>query len=145
MKVGFIAMKRLVPNKGRFSVRSLLLISVMLTLCTSVGVGLELLPFSLKVDVPGVFDRLARMGSAARSTPSPLPDESKPGRVVIAAPKIERPLVHQHLLNLVAAILTVANKIQVNSIKGTYPEQAQPVYSLILARQPADRGPPAFA
>jgi hypothetical protein len=145
MKVGFIAMKRLASNKGRFSIRSLLLISVMLTLCTSEGVGLELIPSPLKVNIESLLDRSARMGSAARSTPTPLPDESKPGRVVIAAPKTERSLVHQYLLNIVAAILTVANKFQFNSLQETYPEQAQLVYSLILARQPADRGPPAFA
>ena len=138
-------MKKLAPEKGLFSIRPLLLIGVMLTLCTSEGVGLQLLPMPSEVDEQSLLQKSAHIGIVASSAPLPLQDKSIPGRVVIAAPKQARPLAQQHILKVVIALPIIAIEFQDGSLQKACPEHAQPVYSLILSSQPAGRGPPALA
>jgi hypothetical protein len=138
-------MKRSASKKGSSGIRSLLFIGVLLTLCTSEGVGLQLLPFPLKGDGHSLLERFVLIGSAERSAPVPFQGECAPRRVEVAAPRLERHLLQQHILNLVAAAIAFASELQDNSVQEIYPERAEPVYSLIHARQPASRAPPALA
>jgi hypothetical protein len=138
-------MKRLASIKGLSGIRSLLFIGVLLTLCTSEGVGLQLLPFPLKGDGHSLLERFVLIGSAERSTPIPFQEECAPRRVEVAAPRLERHLLQQHVLNALAAPITLVCEFQDKSLQEIYPERAEPFYSLILARQPASRAPPALA
>ena len=137
-------MKRLESKRGLFSIHSLLSICVLLTLCTSEGVGLQLLPLPSNADQSRLPEKAPRFGSAAPFTSAPLNDVYVPGRVEIAAPKLKQSLVQQ-ILNVIAAPPIITSEFQDTSLQNTYSEQAQPVYSLILARQPADRAPPTLA
>ncbi|HEY7915231.1 MAG TPA: hypothetical protein VIG62_25200 [Blastocatellia bacterium] len=138
-------MKRRGTRKGIYGIRSLLFIGVLLTLCVSEGVGLQLLPFPSKGDGHSLLERFAQIGSAQHSTPIPFQEECAPRRIEVAAPKLERHLLQQHVLNLVAAAISFSNEFQDNTPQEIYPERAEPVYSLILTRQPASRAPPALA
>jgi hypothetical protein len=138
-------MKSLGSRKGLSGIRSLLFIGVLLTLCTSEGVGLQLLPFPSKGDGHSLLEKFIFIGSAEHSAPIPFQEECAPHRVEVAAPRPERHLLQQHVLNLVAAAITFASEFQDNAVQDIYPERAEPVYSLILARQPASRAPPALA
>lgn len=138
-------MKGSASTKGLFSVRSLIFIGVLLTLCVSEGVGLQLLPFPSKPDEQGLSAKFTRIESFARSTPAPIQDEHKLGRLEIAAPKPEQLLAQQHIINAAALALATANDFQDSSLLGIHPEQAARVYSLVLACQPATRAPPTSA
>ena len=137
-------MKRLESKRSLFSIRSLLSVCVLLTLCTSEGVGLQLLPLPSNAGGFRLPEKAPRFGSAAHSTSTPLEDVYIPGRVEIAAPKLKQSLVQQ-ILNVIAASPIITSEFQVIPFQKIYPEQAQPVYSFIFARQPAGRAPPTLA
>jgi hypothetical protein len=122
--------------------RSLLLVSVLLTLCISEGVGLQLLPIP-NVATPVLPNCDASLIEARTDVPGPLPrGKSNSGRVEIVAPKFEGPS-HEQLTQYHTAIIPTVQNPDVSFLSPTFSSRELPSgYTGILISQEADRAPP---
>jgi hypothetical protein len=137
--------RRTSNREGLFNLRSLFIIGALLTLCIAEGVGLQLLPLPSDSAARGPSEGLTRVESPAPATSTPIQDEYEQGRVVIAAPKPKRHLAQPEFIKVGAVALRAICEVQPDLLPGIYSEKASPIYSLVLARQPASRAPPGLA
>jgi hypothetical protein len=134
--------KALILILERSCVRTLLLISVLVTLCISEGVGLQLLPIP---SAPSITTGLAeaRLIEARTNAPSPPPrEESISSRVEIIAPKQEG-VSHRQSVQIHTAILLTTKHPNVR-FPGLVYSSSEPDYgySGSFVSQGAGRAPP---
>jgi hypothetical protein len=119
-----------------------MLISVLMTLCISEGVGLQLLPIPSATDTP-VYPAEAKLMELRSDVPVP-PQRGKciSSRVEIIAPKMEG-LSHQQSFQIHTAVLPAATHSDV-SMTGLLSLTREPAsgYSGIFVSQGASRAPP---
>jgi hypothetical protein len=135
-------MKKSAFTKNLLNARSLLLIGVLLTLCISEGVGLQLLPFPTNGEHN--FAESARIKDAADCSSVPAHVRYKPCRIEMIAPKLKERIFRQQLEHIVAA-LVFSYVIEADSIPKAYIEQQESSYSLRLACKTSGRAPPPIA
>jgi hypothetical protein len=137
-----IRVKTLIRTSESYCIRTLLLISVLVTLCISEGVGLQLLPIP---NASGVAVSLAEASQMKVRTEVPSPpsrEKNIASRVEIIAPKLEG-LSHQQSFQIDTAVLSAAPHLDVSlphilsSTQGPASE-----YSGIFVSQGASRAPP---
>jgi hypothetical protein len=137
-----IRVKTLNRTSESYCVRMLVLVSVLVTLCISEGVGLQLLPIP---NAPGVVVSLAEASEMKVRTEAPSPpsrEKNTASRVEIIAPKLEG-LSHQQSFQLHTAGLPAATHTDVSLpyILSSTQELASG-YSGIFVSQGASRAPP---
>ena len=138
-------MKAPIDKRGRFYVRSLLLVSVLVTLCISEGVGLQLLPIPGDSDAPACLAE-ARLIEVRTHVPTPPPPSKKVTvRVEIMAPKLKG-LSHQQSIQIIASALLATKHPDVTLPYLEYSSEAPASgYSGIFVSQGASRAPPLLA
>lgn len=121
------------------SVRSLLLISVLVTLCISEGVGLQLLPIPIEAHT-GVEQ--SPQGKIRTDVPGPLPQrKSISCRVEIIVPKLKG-LPHQQSIQVIASPLPAARPFTIRLSAPVYSPEPVSDYSFTFVPQGASRSPP---
>jgi hypothetical protein len=140
-----LRVKALLDISERLYVRSLLLVSVLVTLCISEGVGLQLLPIPNATGTP-VCPAEARLMEVRSDVPAP-PQRGKgiASRVEIIAPKLEG-LSHQQSFQIHTAVLPAATDPDV-SLPCLLSSTQEPAseYAGIFVSQGASRAPPILA
>jgi hypothetical protein len=137
--------KTLIRTSESYCIRTLLLVSLLVTLCISEGVGLQLLPIP---NAPGVAVSVAeaRLMAVRTEVPSPPSREKNiASRVEIIAPKLEG-LSHQQSFQIHTAVLPAATRPDV-SLPDILSSTQEPAsgYSGIFVSQGASRAPPILA
>jgi hypothetical protein len=137
-----IRVKTLIRTSESYCIRMLLLVSVLVTLCISEGVGLQLLPIP---NAHGVAVSVAEASQMNVRTEVPIPpsrEKNIASRVEIIAPKLEG-LSHQQSFQIHMAVLPAATRPDVSlpDILSSTPESASR-YSGIFVSQGASRAPP---
>jgi hypothetical protein len=137
-----IRVKTLIRTSESYCIRTLLLVSVLVTLCISEGVGLQLLPIP---NAPRVVVSLAEASQMKVRTEVPSPpsrEQNIASRVEIIAPKLEG-LSHQQSFQIHTAVLPAATHLDV-SMPGLLSSTPDPAseYSGIFVSQGASRAPP---
>ena len=140
-----LAMNGSTPKEELISFRSLALIGVLLTLCYSECVGIQLLLTPSEPDRYAPAETSSSIASGTCSMPTPLRNEPAPSRGKVATQRPERTLAQQHILILISAIPAILSKFQNRSLEKICLEQTTPVHSHISACHLVDRGPPAPA
>jgi hypothetical protein len=135
--------KKAVFTRTLFNTRSILLVGVLLTLCTSEGVGLQLLPFPSKSGRDPAEYAQTRSAVDCKRTPSH--SQNIPSRVEIAAPKPKKFSPQQKVEKLVTAALIATWSVEAISLQETHSQQPQSGYSFAFSSQPATRAPPRLA
>jgi len=120
-----------------------LLVGVLLTLCVSEGVGLQLLPLPSKGEHSLAECPQLRSGAGCTHTPSH--SEYIPGRVEIAAPKLEKRSLQQQFEQVVTAALSTARYVEAGPLQVAYAQRSPSVYSFTFVSRPAARAPPRLA
>jgi hypothetical protein len=96
--------KELIDTSGTFYARSILLVCVLVTLCISEGVGLQLLPIPTESGAPARLAE-ARLSEVCTHVPTPpLPSKKITVRIEIMAPKLKG-LSHQSIQIIPSALL----------------------------------------
>lgn len=135
-------MKRLTPISRLSIIRLLPIVGVLLGLCISEGVGLQLLPPPIRGD---------KQERSSRPTPAAIdPDCSCPaprtghgsGRVEIVPPKLEKYTPERPMLQAADCAPVSSDGIESVSPEQEYLQRAESPYSLILVLEPSGRAPP---
>jgi hypothetical protein len=137
----FIRVPSLFATLGIFHVRVLLLIGVLVPLCISEGIGLQLLPIPCAVEPrPGLAE--ARASKVRTGVPSP-PAQGKSisGRTEIVAPKLEG-ISQQQPIRMITDALLAARHFYISLPTPVYSKKIASGYSFIFASQGASRAPP---
>jgi hypothetical protein len=133
--------KALPPASGIFHVRSLLLVSVLVALCVSEGIGLQLLPIPGGASVPVALAE-AKLIKTGTDVPSPhRREKSVSDRIEIVAPKLKG-LSHQQSIQIITAALLATRHPDVSLPVPVYSEKPASGYSFIFSYQGASRAPP---
>ena len=134
-------MKALPPASGIFNVRSLLLVSVLVALCVSEGIGLQLLPIpgGASASVGLAEAELIKTGTDVPSPPRQ--DKSISGRTDIVALKLKG-LSHQQSIQIITAALLATRHPDVSLPLPVHSEEPASGYSFIFSYQGASRAPP---
>jgi hypothetical protein len=140
-----IRVKTFIDTSKSFYVRSILLVGVLVTLCISEGVGLQLLPIPSAISAPVSLEK-ATLIEVCTNVPSlPPRGKSVSGRIEIMAPKIDR-LSQQQSIQLGRAALPGSIHSDANLPCVVFSlEEPTSVYSGIFASQAAGRAPPSLA
>ncbi|MEW6125831.1 MAG: hypothetical protein AB1757_02100 [Acidobacteriota bacterium] len=135
-------MKKSVNSTIRYSLRALPILGVLLALCISEGVGLQLLP--LRNFAPTTTD-LLKVSGARGSSPLPSPVSPALRKVDISSPTLNRIAVEQQINHFVSLPLSLVCDVAdvVPLPKTVYYSQAD--YSVDFFSRPSDRAPPAVA
>jgi hypothetical protein len=144
-KAEIIRVKRFIDISESFYVRSILLVGVLMTLCISEGVGLQLLPIPSVTDIPVCLEKTTLI-EVCTDVPSHYPrGKSISGRVEILAPKIDRHS-QQQSIQLDTAVLPTIIHSDVN-LSCLIFSLKKPTfgYSGIFVSQAAGRAPPSLA
>jgi hypothetical protein len=144
-KAEIIRVKRFIDISESFYVRSILLVGVLMTLCISEGVGLQLLPIPSVTDIPVCLEKTTLI-EVCTDVPSHYPrGKSISGRVEILAPKIDRHS-QQQSIQLDTAVLPTIIHSDVN-LSCLIISLKKPTfgYSGIFVSQAAGRAPPSLA
>jgi hypothetical protein len=99
--------KRFIDTSQSFYVRLILLVGVLMTLCISEGVGLQLLPIPTVMNAPFYLGKATVIEVCADVPYSPPRHKSISGRVEIIAPKIDRLSQQQSIHPDTATLLTI--------------------------------------
>jgi hypothetical protein len=144
-KAEIIRVKLFIDTSESFYLRLILLVGVLVTLCISEGVGLQLLPIPSATDTPVCLEK-AKLIEVRTDVPSPSPrSKSVSGRVEIMAPKIDRLSRQQSIQIDVAALPTIVYSDVSFPCAVSTLEEPTFAYSIILVSQSADRAPPSLA
>jgi hypothetical protein len=124
-----------------FDVRSLLLISVLVTLCISEGVGLQLLPIPNATEVHTCVEE-SPLSKIRTDVPGPPPQsKSISCRVEIIVLKL-KDLPHQQSIQIIASALPAAQHFNISLSAPVYSQERVSGYSFTFVLQGASRAPP---
>jgi hypothetical protein len=137
-----IRVKALIRTSESYCIRMLLLVSVLVTLCISEGVGLQLLPIPNALGVPVRVAEASQMNVRTEVPSPPTREKNIASRVEIIAPKMEG-LSHQQSFQIHTVVLPAAPHPDV-SLPYILPSTQEPAsgYSGIFVSQGASRAPP---
>jgi hypothetical protein len=140
-----MTVKRSALTKDMFGMRILLVLGVLLGLCLSEGVGLQLLPSSIKESTYNPLAVATQIEDFDRCSGRPSRSEFTPRRTEIIAPKLKNLSSDRLPVQTDAAALGTSKEFQRLSVQSALEEHIPSAYSLKLACRTAGRAPPRMA
>jgi hypothetical protein len=123
-------------------VRSLLIVGVLLALCISEGVGLQLLPIPDLTPEPSSIVPPTQATSLTDSSRHSLPNNAGLGRVEIVAPKLKKLSIQLSLEQDNSIVLLTSGHTQYDAAWEVYRQTPPSLYAFNIVCRPASRAPP---